>query len=249
MVTTSFLENRWMTYDPRRTFAYRLARRLAWALLPEAGKRAILCSEILEFEMGHWATASRWASLDGLGQPIPWISYPAISFLEQRDLAGCRVFEFGTGNSTLYWLRRGASVDGVEHDPVWHARAASLPKGEADRLKLVEDPKRYPQAIRGCPGRYDIILVDGIERLACAREALKKLKRDGMIILDNSDWHPRTAALLRRAGLVQVDFSGFSPINAYVGTTSFFLGRGFRNRPAGSRQPIPQPGSISQVAD
>ena len=48
-----------------------------------------------------------------------------------------------------------------------------------------------------------------------------------MVILDNSDWHPRTCALLRDSDLLQVDFAGAGPINSYAWCTSMFLRRDF----------------------
>jgi len=49
------------------------------------------------------------------------------------------------------------------------------------------------------------------------------LSPHGMMIVDNSDWLPATCLYLRRAGLIQVDFSGFVPGNPHTQTTSFFL--------------------------
>src|SRR5690348_4410793 len=60
------------------------------------------------------------ASVDADGAPIPWITYPAIRFLAGRVEPHFRVFEFGSGLSTLWWAQRVAHVVSVEHDPAWH---------------------------------------------------------------------------------------------------------------------------------
>ena len=46
-----------------------------------------------------------------------------------------------------------------------------------------------------------------------------------MLIFDNSDWYPKTISKLddRLKHWVQVDFSGFGPINGYTWTTSIFI--------------------------
>jgi hypothetical protein len=48
--------------------------------------------------------------------------YDAIEFLTSRIIPGWRVFEYGSGGSTLFWLERGAEVVSVEHDPQWYSQ-------------------------------------------------------------------------------------------------------------------------------
>jgi hypothetical protein len=57
-----------------------------------------------------------------LEEPCPWLTFDAIQFLSQRLWAGMRVFEYGSGGSTLYWVFHGASCISIEHDQAWHAR-------------------------------------------------------------------------------------------------------------------------------
>jgi len=54
-----------------------------------------------------------------LEEAKPWITFPAIEFLEKYICEGMRVFEYGTGGSTLFFLRSGAKVISVEHDRKW----------------------------------------------------------------------------------------------------------------------------------
>jgi hypothetical protein len=69
------------------------------------------------------------------------------------------------------------------------------------------------------------------------------LKPGGLVILDNSDWLPESARLLREYGLLQVDMTGFAPICAHVQTTSLFFDRSFNVPPRTGRQPLPGRGS------
>src|SRR5262249_36631229 len=50
----------------------------------------------------------------------PWIVFDAIDFLNIYDLQNKRVFEYGSGGSTLFWLKKGAICVSVEHDRAWY---------------------------------------------------------------------------------------------------------------------------------
>jgi hypothetical protein len=73
------------------------------------------------------------------------------------------------------------------------------------------------------------------------------LRVGGMIVLDNSDWLPQSAALMREHGLIQVDMAGFTPIVARTQTTSLFLHRECRFAPRASRQPVHSPGAARKL--
>lgn len=184
---------------------------------------------------------------------LPWFTYPAIEALNNWDLSDKRVFEYGSGFSTLFWASRAKEVISVEHDRVWYEKIAGLaPKNvrlilaPIDRDEANPDPSEetreqfnaYANAIEG---RFNVIVVDGYARsrvrYLCAQAALPHLDPNGMIILDNSDWLPASALLLRRAGLIEVDLSGPVPGNNHHQTTSFFFSREFNFKPAATRQP------------
>ena len=48
------------------------------------------------------------------GSPIPWMNYNIISFLEQRLSKDLSLFEYGSGNSTLFFADLVGSVVSVE---------------------------------------------------------------------------------------------------------------------------------------
>jgi hypothetical protein len=69
--------------------------------------------------------------VDREGDPIPWFAYAAIHFLEERlktlePRCSFSVFEYGVGNSTLWWPKLGFSVTACEHDRAWFARMQRL---------------------------------------------------------------------------------------------------------------------------
>ena len=50
---------------------------------------------------------------------IPWLTFPAIDFLNRHMHQNVEIFEYGGGGSTLFFLNRAKRVITVEHDPVW----------------------------------------------------------------------------------------------------------------------------------
>ena len=56
-----------------------------------------------------------------LNAQLPWLSFDAIEYLTPRLREGMRVFEYGSGGSTLFWLAHGASCFSIEHDSEWYA--------------------------------------------------------------------------------------------------------------------------------
>ena len=70
---------------------------------------------------------------------------------------------------------------------------------------------------------YNIVVIDGRYRFDCATRVADWVTADGVVILDNSDWLPSTAAMLATDGFFQVDFIGPGPLNAYAWATSLFF--------------------------
>ncbi|MGB4400025.1 MAG: class I SAM-dependent methyltransferase [Daejeonella sp.] len=197
---------------------------------------------ILSVEFGQFKTMSR-GCIDKNDEFIPWYTYPAIEYIKQIDFSDKSIFEFGSGNSTIFWAKRCKKAVSIEDNKDWYEKVTpSLPANV--EYKLVPEKTDYVNSINQFAEGFDIIIIDGNHRYECTVEALKKLNSDGIIILDNSDWHENSAKLLREADLIEVDMSGFGPINGYTWTTSFFLSRSVRLKPGGPRQPLNGTGGI-----
>lgn len=52
-------------------------------------------------------------------EPLPWYTYSSIDFLEDLLQPQWKVFEYGTGGSTLFYADRCAEVHTIEHDSSW----------------------------------------------------------------------------------------------------------------------------------
>jgi len=201
----------------------------AWMFLASALK-------ILSEDLGFARSVESGKAELGDGTPIPMLAYGAVEYLMGLDVSACDVCEFGGGNSTRFWSRRAASVTMLDNDRDW-CRAL-----ERDALANVTvhhaEPGGLPDLFRGLARQFDIIVIDCREnRYECCRVARPALKNGGLMILDNSEWYPQSAAYLRGSGLIQVDFHDFRACHHHRTTTSLFFDRAFALKPEGPVQP------------
>lgn len=82
----------------------------------------------------------------------------------------------------------------------------------------------YSGSITKYEAVYDIIIIDGRDRVQCCINSLKALKSNGVIIWDNSDRLEYTEGyeFLKKNGFNRLDFEGFGPINSKVWCTTVF---------------------------
>jgi hypothetical protein len=130
-----------------------------------------------------------------------------------------KVFEYGSGGSTLFWAGHVKEVISVEHDKQWYDKLANelrlqeignvkyiLAEAEQDvdfSSKKIDNPadyisgdssftgknfSTYVQQIEKYPDEYfDIVIVDGRSRPSCIVHAMRKVKTNGFLIIDNSE--------------------------------------------------------------
>lgn len=178
----------------------------------------------LGFQYGQWRSVRERMAVDVDGIPIPWYTYPAIEYLTSFDFRDCDVFEFGSGNSSLFWASRARSVVSVENNQEWF-EVVNHTKQQNQLIIYRADETGYVTALPEQNKLFEIVVIDGNWRKPCTIEAMNCLKDDGMIVLDNSDriLEKECGTLLRENGFIQIDFSGFGPINGYCWTTSVFM--------------------------
>jgi hypothetical protein len=141
---------------------------------------------------------------------VPWWTYDAIGkvedFLKSRPKA--RVFEYGSGASTVWLAKRAGSVISIDHDAPWVAfsapRLAELGNAMVELVPADARPDPDPQFLSGKPGyagttfrtyvdaidrhegQFDLIVIDGRARSACLAKSIDRLAPGGMIVFDNS---------------------------------------------------------------
>jgi len=192
---------------------------------------------ILGNDYGYLNSVKQLQCVDRDGEPIPWYTYPAIEYIKQLDFSGKSVFEYGSGNSSLFWGKIARNVVSVEGNKQWYEQIHPL-LDKHNKTFLIENKAEYVSLPDKMNAKFDVIIIDGEYRDDCVDPAIRYLNPGGMIILDNSDWYTDAAQRLRDADMIQIDMSGFGPINAYTWTTSFFLRRDFSFKPKYAVQPI-----------
>ena len=178
---------------------------------------------ILANGYGQWGSVRNWDSRDGLGNEVPWYTYPAIEYLSHLDLRDMSVFEFGSGNSTIWWLGKALSVHCVEDNSEWHGLVQNRLGGNKGNLvcELKTNKADYLNALNSS---YDITVIDGKFRTECIEKYFEFSDDGVMLILDNSDRYPASIEKIRKTmKWVELDFHGLGPINGYTWTTTIFI--------------------------
>lgn len=125
----------------------------------------------------------------------PWLTQTAVdmlaSWLKPTDIG----FEWGCGRSTLWFSLRVKHITSVEHDSSWHARVqGQLRERQIINVELLHRElagdleSAYVHAIDACRDEsLDFALVDGRLREHCMAVAIPKLRRGGLLVLDNAN--------------------------------------------------------------
>jgi predicted O-methyltransferase YrrM len=157
----------------------------------------------------------------------------AIKFLDKIFRPGMKVLELGGGNSSLWFLERGANLTTYEHSSDWGTYLTSRINSKPEfyytgkmNLKIMQGEETVRDLESHDDHTFDIILVDSMNdftrRNDCMRAAMKKVKKGGWLILDNSDnpvnW--RGADLLN--GKDMIKFTGYSPMSLFVCQTTIW---------------------------
>lgn len=140
---------------------------------------------------------------------IPGFNQDVIEKLERLINKKSRVFEFGTGGSTIWLAKRVGELVSVEYDPDWFrtlydgilADFGSIPKHVKVTLKsqtqhnlwVISETTRqrigldFIESITSYPDDYfDLVLIDGRARMPCMLNARRKVRAGGTILLDDS---------------------------------------------------------------
>lgn len=176
-------------------------------------------------ECGWFRSFREKASVDRAGAPIPWFSYPAIELLSRRVTSDMTVFEYGSGASTAWFAARVKRVVSVEHDEGWYRRLAGrVPPNVTLEHVPLERGGAYCRRASAQGTRFDVVVIDGRDRVNCARHALDALDPRGVLVWDDSD-RPAYAdghRLLLDRGFRRLELVGMAPIEPARKETSIF---------------------------
>ncbi|WP_248896436.1 class I SAM-dependent methyltransferase [Haloplanus halobius] len=147
------------------------------------------------------------APVDQDGEPIPWYTYPTIDFIEPRTRTEFRVFEFGSGHSSLWYSDRVKEVVAVEDSKEW---ATAMQERSPSNLTVVYEPDLDDYASEvTAHGSFDIVVIDGRVRQSCVGPTLEAITDHGVVILDDFErWDDSDWARFRDAGFRALPFVG-----------------------------------------
>lgn len=157
-------------------------------------------------------------------EPLPWYTYSFIKFISPRLSKNFSVFEFGSGNSTFWISNKIKFIKSVEHDKAWYEKVKiNLPVNAELVYKEVENDSYAKEA--GVAGnKYEIIIIDGVDRNNCVYESINSLASNGVIIFDNSERKEYSESInfLSKEGFKKIDFWGMGPVTPINSCTSVF---------------------------
>lgn len=148
--------------------------------------------------------------------PVPWFAPDATNFLESRLHSGVRIFEWGSGSSTLWFQEHGCEIVSLETDPGW-AEWISQRARERTEIRLVgTDDESYTNPADDLTS-FDIVVVDGERRVDCGLHSASALKSSGsptLVVVDDSNRAAYRPALdaLSGAASGQWHFAGLNTV-------------------------------------
>ncbi|GIK23441.1 MAG: hypothetical protein LC122_04105 [Chitinophagales bacterium] len=164
-------------------------------------------------------------SIDKNGDPIPWCTYPFIKFIEPRLTKDFIVFEYGSGNSTLWYSSRVKEITAVENDKEWFDTVSKKLLSNASVIyRNLDYDREYCKAVVTTGKKFHLIIIDGRDRVNCVKNSINSLYDDGVVVFDNSDLSKYSDAthFLFNLGYKKIDFWGLSPVTGHNNCTSIF---------------------------
>jgi hypothetical protein len=184
-------------------------------------KEPKVLSKLLSLRLSGYLIDVGWFSAFKLGEPIdknldplPWLTYSFIDFITERLYKEFNVFEFGSGNSTLFFAKRVMEVTSVEHNIEWYKKLKNkIPDNSNLILSKSDSSEDYVQRLKQSNQKYDLIIIDGIHRVDCCFSASKYLTDKGVIILDDSERVQFSKGIehLINEDFKRIDFWGIAP--------------------------------------
>lgn len=189
--------------------------------------------KVLEIGVHGYLIESGWKNsflaqepLSSDNEPEPWFSIEANIFVKNRLSSALSIFEYGSGNSSIYFSKTCKSVHSVEHNAEWHSKISGALKAYKNiELELKKDAEDYQNAITNTGKTFDLVIVDGILRNECAAIAFHSLSENGILVLDDSErteYQP-TFELAKKLGYKELSVYGMAVgVNLLKSTTFFY---------------------------
>lgn len=163
------------------------------------------------------------------GQYVPWMNFGFQSFLHERLHKNLNVFEYGSGYSTVFYARRVGTVMSVEYDETWYETIQDLVPENAMILFMAADADgAYCRSIQSAGRQYEVVIIDGRDRINCIRQSLECLTANGVIVLDDSnrEKYRQGIEIAVASGFKVLHFAGLKPLGNGEYRSSVFYREG-----------------------
>jgi hypothetical protein len=175
--------------------------------------------------IGWFNSFDNQQAMDSNGEPLPWVTYSFIDFIKTRLSKDLKIFEYGSGSSTLFYAKHVKRVVSVEHDEAWYNKIVQSKAQNAEMIfSKLERGGEYSKKAASLGEQFDIIIVDGRDRVNCCISSVNALSPSGVIVLDDSERkeYEEACIFLKKEGFKELSFSGISPGLFYLKATSVF---------------------------
>jgi methyltransferase family protein len=160
--------------------------------------------------------AAWWRARKRVPPERPWIVPAAIGWLRRRIRSDWLILELGAGRSTIWFAHRAATVLSFEDNEYWIDQTRiRLREERLDNVDLRVSPvEKFPAAVGRLPDRsFDLVVIDFLEspeltRVELTEPAMKKVRRGGLLLLDDSDRPGYADAYRTLAGWDERRFTG-----------------------------------------
>ncbi len=128
----------------------------------------------------------RWESKH---RDCPWLTPDSVEIIEGLLRLSDFFLEFGSGQSTKWFASRVKKIISVESDTKWYQKVRFDLK-TCKNVNYIYAPKKKDYlAVLDKIGKetVDACLVDGDHRIDCLLKVLDKIKKGGLLILDNAE--------------------------------------------------------------
>jgi len=168
---------------------------------------------------------------------LPWWSYKAIQYVD-TIVKGKRIFEYGTGGSTMRFATEAKEIVAVEDDNRWMDMVnEKLKEKNIHNARIIysffdfKNPEgfensEYIRMIDTAGGDFDIVIIDGQdrsfqERIKCFRHVEQRMKPGQYIVVDDF-WRYEILRKENRAKEIKV-FESVGPCRFGVTSTAVFI--------------------------
>lgn len=176
-------------------------------------------------EIGWINSFKNQMPIDKDSKPLPWVTYGFIDFISERLNKSMDIFEYGSGNSTLWYSKKVNSVISIEHDKKWFEKInKSMPENVNIYYQELVYGGEYSTFSNKLNKKFDIVIIDGRDRVNSIKSAINSIKEQGIIILDDSerDTYQEGRNFLLDNDFKKIDFWGISPGLFYKKNTTIF---------------------------